>query len=123
RNNFTLYNAAGGNLRILSGGNLVNTGGGYATTLNPHTAIGVSRDAGRVFLLTVDGRQNDYSEGMYTWEMAQILKDYGAWNAVNFDGGGSTTLVMDDSPDGKDNARVINSPSDGSSSRGPGSER
>jgi hypothetical protein len=121
--NFALYNATGGNLRILTNGALVNTTGSYATTLNPHSAIGVSQDQKRVFLLTVDGRQTDFSEGMYTYEMAQLLLDLGAYNAINLDGGGSTTLVMDDSNDGAQNARIINSPSDGASSTGPGSER
>jgi hypothetical protein len=121
--NYPLYNAGGSNLRILTAGALVNTTGSYATTLNPHTAFGVSQDAKRVFLLTVDGRQNDYSEGMYTWEMAQLLKNYGAYNAVNLDGGGSTTMVLDDSDDGAPNARILNSPSDGASSTGPGPGR
>ncbi|HZZ44614.1 MAG TPA: phosphodiester glycosidase family protein [Tepidisphaeraceae bacterium] len=123
KNGSALYNAIGGNLRILSGGKLVNTGGSYATTLNPHTAIGVSKDGSKVFLMTDDGRQPGFSDGMYTYEMAQILADLGAWNAVNLDGGGSTTMVMDDSNDGKQDARIIDSPSDDSTTTGPGVQR
>lgn len=119
----SLYNAIGGNMRILQNGVLVNQTTAYATTLNPHTAIGVSKDKSKVFLMTVDGRQPNFSDGMYTYEMAQIMLDLGAWNAINLDGGGSTTMVMDDSNDGLSNARVINSPSDGSTSYGPGGER
>lgn len=108
-----LYNAAGGNLKILSAGALVNTGGSYATTLNPHTAFGVSKDQKTVYLAAVDGREAS-SQGMYTYELASLMAGLGAWNAVNLDGGGSTTMVMDDSDDHEQNVRVINTPSDGS---------
>jgi exopolysaccharide biosynthesis protein len=37
-------------------------------------------------------------------EMAEFLLSIGAWNAVNLDGGGSTTMVI--------NGKVVNSPSD-----------
>jgi hypothetical protein len=118
-----LYNAIGGNQRILTNGVVTAPNDPYTNTLNPHTAIAVSQDQTRVFLMTVDGRQNDYSEGMYTTEMAQLFLQFGGWNAINVDGGGSTTLVMDDIHDGLQNARVVNSPSDGSSSTNPGTER
>jgi hypothetical protein len=111
-NGTVLYNASGGNLKILSGGALVNTTGGYATTLNPHTAFGVSKDQKTVYLAAVDGRESS-SQGMYTYELAQLMAGLGAWNAVNLDGGGSTTMVMDDSNDREQNVRVINTPSDG----------
>lgn len=112
-NGTVLYNASGGNLKILSGGALVNTTGGYATTLNPHTAFGVSKDQKTVYLAAVDGRESS-SQGMYTYELAQLMASLGAWNAVNLDGGGSTTMVMDDSNDGAQDVRVLNTPSDGS---------
>ncbi|HRK31756.1 MAG TPA: phosphodiester glycosidase family protein, partial [Tepidisphaeraceae bacterium] len=120
---FSLYNAIGGNQRILTNGVVSAPNDSYTNTLNPHTAIGVSQDQTRVFLLTVDGRQGDYSEGMFTTEMASLMRDFGAWDAINVDGGGSTTMVMDDSNDSTQNARVINSPADGSSQTGPGTER
>lgn len=118
-----LYNAIGGNQRILTDGVETAPDDSYTTTLNPHTAIGVSQDRTRVFLLTVDGRQTDYSEGMRTDEMADLMLQFGAWNAINVDGGGSTTMVMDDSNDAIQNARVINSPSDNSTPQMPGTER
>ncbi len=119
-----LYNAQGGNQRLLQGGNNVTPiDASYTVTVNPHTALGVSQDGKRIFLMTVDGRQNDYSEGMRTDEMADLLRHYGAWDAINVDGGGSTTMVMDDSNDSLQNARVINSPSDNSSGQTVGSER
>jgi hypothetical protein len=122
-NGGALYNAAGGNQRILNGGNISAPNDSYTNTLNPHTAIGLSQDNKKIFLATVDGRQTDYSEGMFTTELAQVLKDFGAWNAINYDGGGSTTMVMDDSNDAFQNARVINSPSDNSSGQAAGTER
>ncbi len=122
-NGTPLYNATGGNQRILNGGVVSAPNDSYTTTLNPHTAIGYSQDRTRVFLVTVDGRQTDYSEGMRTDELAQIMLQFGVWNAINLDGGGSTTMVMDDSNDGSQNARVINSPSDNSSTTQAGSER
>lgn len=122
-NGTPLYNAMGGNQRILTNGAVTAPNDSYTTTLNPHTAIGTNQDRTKVFLLTVDGRQTDYSEGMRTDEMAQIMLQFGVWNAINLDGGGSTTMVMDDSNDGTQNARLINSPSDNSSSTQAGTER
>lgn len=117
------YNAIGGNQRILTGGAVTAPNDSYTTTLNPHTAIGLSQDNRRVFLLTIDGRQTDYSEGLRTDEMAQIMLQFGAWNAINLDGGGSTAMVMDDIHDGIQNARVINSPADNATPQIPGTER
>jgi hypothetical protein len=119
----TPFNAIGGNQRILNNGVVSAPNDTYTNTLNPHTAIAVSQDRTRVFLMTVDGRQNDYSEGMFTTEMANLFLQFGGWDAINIDGGGSTTMVMDDSNDATQNARVINSPSDNSTPQMPGTER
>ncbi|NJL30920.1 MAG: PEP-CTERM sorting domain-containing protein [Phycisphaerales bacterium] len=119
-----LYNAIGGNQLLLQNGiNVTPIDASYTVTVNPHTALGVSQDGKRIFLMTVDGRQNDYAEGMRTDEMGDLLRYYGAWEAINVDGGGSTTMVMDDTFDSVQNARVINSPSDGSTGQTVGSER
>lgn len=118
-----LYNAIGGNQRILTGGQVSAPNDSYTNTLNPHTAIAVSQDRTRVFLMTVDGRQNDYSEGMRTTEMATLFLQFGGWDAINVDGGGSTTMVMDDLHDGLQNAHVINSPADNATPQLPGTER
>ncbi|MGI4789658.1 MAG: phosphodiester glycosidase family protein [Janthinobacterium lividum] len=66
---------------------------GFAGSLNPRTAVGTSRDGRRLFLVTVDGRQA-FSKGVSLASLALILKRYGAWNAINFDGGGSTTMAV-----------------------------
>ena len=118
-----VYNAAGGNQPMLRDGEIVTPDDAYTKALNPHTAVGVSRDHTKVYLATVDGRQSGYSEGMRTDELAKVMLRFGAWDAINFDGGGSTTLVMDDTDDGKADAHLVNSPSDNSSPTKPGTER
>lgn len=76
----------------------------------PRTIIGSSKDGTQLILVTVDGRQNS-SIGMTQDEASQLMLELGAYNALNLDGGGSTTMVARSGPDG---LGVINSPSDGS---------
>ncbi len=71
---------------------------------HPRSAVGWSQDGRTVAFVVVDGRTRD-SAGATTPELALILRDLGAWEAVRLDGGGSSTLVVQD--------RVINHPSDG----------
>ena len=59
----------------------------------PRSGIGVTRD-GRVLLVTVDGRKPGYSAGMTLREFAQLFQRLGATEALNLDGGGSTTMVV-----------------------------
>ena len=70
----------------------------------PRTGAGVKAD-GTVLLMVVDGR-SQHSAGMTLKEFAQYLKRFGAVSAVNFDGGGSSEMVLD--------GKVMNRPSDGS---------
>jgi len=69
---------------------------------HPRTAIGVTR-AETILLVAVDGRQQA-SVGMTVEELARFMLDLGAVEAMNLDGGGSSTMVI--------NGRVANSPSD-----------
>lgn len=82
-----------------------------AEARHPRTAIGFSRDSSRVYMLTVDGRLAN-SVGITLDELAVMLKKLGAWQAMNFDGGGSTTMVVD--------GRVVNTPSDSAGERAVG---
>ena len=66
---------------------------GFASSLNPRTAVGTTRDGTHLLMVTVDGRQA-ISRGVTLTDMAGILKRYGAWNAINLDGGGSTTMAV-----------------------------
>src|SRR5688572_21196347 len=119
----TLHNAIGGNQRILNNGTVSAPNDPYTNTLNPHTAIAVSQDRSRVLLMTVHGRQTDYSERMFTTDNANLFLHVGGWDAINIDGGGSTTMVMDDDGDAVQDARIINSPSDNATPQMPGTER
>lgn len=74
------------------------------------TAIGVTRDGGRLIVVSIDGRQAD-AHGMTIQELARLMLDLGAWNAVNLDGGGSSALVA--RPAGTEERTLINRPSDG----------
>lgn len=58
----------------------------------PRTAIGYSR-AGTLILVTVDGRRKGISEGATMPELAQIMWELGAYNAMNLDGGSSTQMI------------------------------
>jgi hypothetical protein len=63
-----------------------------ATRTDARTGVGVTAD-GRVVIATVDGAQAGYSAGVRLTELGQLLQAEGAIRGLNFDGGGSTTLV------------------------------
>ena len=69
----------------------------------PRTAVGILRN-GHVLFAVLDGRQA-HSRGMMLDEFARFLIDMDVVDAVNFDGGGSSELVV--------NGKIVNSPSDG----------
>jgi hypothetical protein len=71
---------------------------------NPRTGIGVRAD-GKIILVVVDGRRKNWSLGPTLFGFAKIMKDLGAVQALNLDGGGSTTMVV--------KGEVVNKPSDG----------
>lgn len=66
----------------------------HALYRNPRTAIGLSKDGSTVFLLVVDGREGR-AQGMTCREAAMVLREHGAWNAINLDGGGSSALYIE----------------------------
>lgn len=108
----TLYNAIAGNIRLIENGAIRPRPGGNTTY--PQTAVGLAAD-NRLILFVSDGRQPGFSEGMTYQELALILKEFGAVDAIAFDGGGSATMVMEDAETGK--PKVLNRPSDGSERR------
>jgi hypothetical protein len=83
-----------------------------AEARHPRTAVGFSRDSTTLFLLVVDGR-SERSVGVTLVELAAMLRQLGAWQAMNFDGGGSTTMVV--------GGAVVNAPSDPTGERDVGS--
>jgi exopolysaccharide biosynthesis protein len=75
----------------------------FAIDRHPRTAIATLRD-GRVLLVVVDGRHASLSVGMTLDELARLLIELGAVEAINLDGGGSTTMVV--------RGAIVNRPSD-----------
>ncbi len=79
--------------------------GDYVQSAQPRTAAGRTAD-NRLLLVVVDGRQPGYSTGMSLRQLAELLVGLGAREAVNLDGGGSSTMWV--------RGRVVNRPSGGS---------
>ena len=77
--------------------------------MHPRTAVGIDRDTRQLLLLVVDGRQS-FSRGYTMVELANTMIDLGADEALNLDGGGSSTMVA---RRGNGSVGVVNSPSDG----------
>jgi hypothetical protein len=75
---------------------------------HPRTAI-ARLTSGKLLLLTVDGRQPGISVGMSLDMVANLLLEFGADEAINLDGGGSTTMVVRN--------KVVNRPSDSTGER------
>ena len=84
--------------------------GDLEDTEHPRTAVGISKDGSELFVTTIDGR-SESSGGMGLEDMGEFFSDIGAYNAVNLDGGGSTTMLARTA--GKDAPVVQNDPSDG----------
>jgi large repetitive protein len=79
------------------------TGNDFVTGRHPRTIVGWTAD-GEVLLVTVDGRQPGYSEGISLPDAAGLMIALGSVEALNLDGGGSATFVVD--------GEVVNRPSD-----------
>jgi hypothetical protein len=85
--------AVGGfNVLLRNGDVIPKTEGG----IHPRTAVGVSSNKRWVWWLVIDGRQLGHSDGASLIELAQIFRDLGASDAINLDGGGTSTLVIED---------------------------
>jgi hypothetical protein len=110
--------AIGGGPRIVRDGKVSveyereSLSGEFARQRHPRTAVGYSRDRRSLFLVTVDGHQPGYSVGMSLKELAAFMSGSlasfsvtgkNAFQALNLDGGKSTTMVV--------NEQVVNRPS------------
>jgi exopolysaccharide biosynthesis protein len=80
---------------------------GFTAERHPRTMIGTD-DGGDIWLATIDGRRLDHSVGMTFAELQRLAYRLRLRDALNLDGGGSTTMVV--------RGRVVNQPSD---SEGP----
>lgn len=109
-----LYNAiAGSTLLVHKGKNVAPKNSPQA----PRTAVAINQK-GLLLLVTVDGRQPGFSEGMTLHQLGAFLIAHGAVIALNLDGGGSTTMAI-----ANPRAHVVNFPSDPKPNGRPGQLR
>ncbi len=102
-----IFHALSGDRMLIQGGEIIP--GLDDAEIDPRTAIGTNRNGRYIYLVVVDGRQPFYSKGATFAELADLLKDLGAFNAMSLDGGGSSTMVIE----GENGEPVIlNSPID-----------
>ena len=103
------YSMLGGGPQLIKSGKIAITdtqekmAAGFATDRHPRTAI-AKLESGKLLLVTVDGRQPGISTGMSLDMLARLLLEFGAAEAINLDGGGSTTMVIHN--------KIVNRPSD-----------
>ena len=76
----------------------------FALLRHPRTAVAYDPEAGRLWVMVVDGRQGSYSSGMTLAEMTAALSATDAAEALNLDGGGSSVMVA--------RGRIMSRPSD-----------
>ncbi|MEA2462057.1 MAG: hypothetical protein QOH90_2234 [Actinomycetota bacterium] len=85
--------------------------GTFVAARQPRTVAGVRPD-GTILLVTVDGRRPGWSAGMTLPEAARLMLSLGARDALNLDGGGSSTMTV--------RGEVVNRPSDRAGERAVG---
>jgi exopolysaccharide biosynthesis protein len=87
-----LSSAVGGHMLLVKDGNALSKIPADSIGGNqPRTAFGVSQDGKTLYMVIVEGPNQ--SRGVNLDELAQLMKQLGAYNAANLDGGGSTTMV------------------------------
>lgn len=96
--------AVSGNRILMEGGKRVDS---PDSARHPRTAVGVSQDRKTVYFVVVDGRQAGFSIGATYNDLGAIFERLGAYEALNLDGGGSTTMVIRDAAD---RPKVLNRP-------------
>lgn len=96
--------AVSGNQILMEGGKRVDS---PAPARHPRTAVGISPDRKTVYFVVVDGRQEGFSIGATYNDLGAIFERLGAYEALNLDGGGSTTMVIRDAAN---QPKVLNRP-------------
>ena len=100
--------AIGAGSIVLKDGNVTNTDINISGN-QPRTGLGISRDQDEIIMVTVDGRDT-YYKGTTQETLGSILRELGAYNGVNLDGGGSTAMAI--RPVNSDVAEFVNSPAE-----------
>ncbi len=112
-----IHSAIGANKMLVENGQPVDPSTWYdigdALDQSPRTSSGLSADGRKLIIIVIDGRQAGFSEGVTLPEMAEYLIEFGAYMGLNFDGGGSSTMVFGD----EFGPTIINYPSDGGGER------
>ena len=79
----------------------------FIRTKHPRSAVATTKD-GKILLITVDGRFPEQAGGVNIPELAHLIRVLGGEDALNLDGGGSTTLWLSGASDNG----VVNYPCD-----------
>ncbi len=87
--------AIAGNRFLLRGGEAYKNGDNEGKRPYPRTAVAIDRSGRKLWLLIADGKQPGYSHGASLPELTTLAQELGATDAINLDGGGSTTLVAE----------------------------
>lgn len=126
-----IWNAVAGSAQIVTGGRVTipryrdaafrrealvpgpdgryDNGRSWYDVATARTVAGLSKDRRTLTLVTADVRGG--SEGIAVGELARrLVRDYGVWDALNLDGGGSTTMAWRDPATGRPG--LLNTPSD-----------
>jgi hypothetical protein len=100
----SIANAISGNFMLIENGVPVFFGDDER---HPRTAVATDEAGRTLILIVVDGRQPWHSVGATLSELVEIVQHYGGYNALNLDGGGSATLVIEDEDS---TPQILNSP-------------
>ena len=86
----------GGFPRMLANGQILSTPAypGHLSNPEPRTAVGYNSDKSLLYMLDVDGRKAGGSSGVTQQQLAWIMRNIGCSDAMNFDGGGSSTMYV-----------------------------
>ena len=79
----------------------------FIRTKHPRSAVALTKD-GKILFITVDGRFPKHAGGVSIPEFAHLIRILGGKDAINLDGGGSTTLWLSGAPD----SGIVNYPCD-----------
>lgn len=103
--------AAGAGAKLVENGKTLSSFSHTVSGVHPRTAFGISKNKKTVYFVVIDGRSSSTS-GMSMAELASFMHYIGSYNAVNLDGGGSSTFVTKNLKSGAQ--ELINTPSGGS---------
>jgi hypothetical protein len=105
------YNSLAGKRFIVQDGKIPPATSAAWKEVHPRTLVGITQN-GKLIECVVDGRQGPNNIGVDLYNAARIMIEFGAWHAIDLDGGGSSSIWVDN--------RIVNSPID---SGVPGQER